>query len=583
MHRFQAMIMTRLLILVASCFAINACANVGAGPTSQMQTNTTDRPSSLQPGAQTSLMSRHRPFAVTSQTLRAVFGSDTTAADRDDIVRMVARATPRLAAAIARSSYDKLYIVDVDMGSGRVYSNHAVAKSLFAKRRRVAGKNLYFDEMGRLFAGPPADPKPLSGSNLHGVFPKIVVNPNPGTGPYRRVYSTNASGIWGDYALVSLPCNAQHVFGQDRGYIYQGGWSNGGSAVDSGLVYSINNYYSPFISVDGTEYTGGSLSVLFDTGPNPYSNLTWPCGTNVYIYFDVADNHGIISFSNITSTTDWTCGTDCNGNLNGIIAWETFPNGLRDWNDVCAGCVVKRVTSIGQSPESLSNGEWFGPVFWTNAEVGLYPGIYLTPFDQSLGGCENYPAWTSSPGPTDGCTSSPSNSSIGVGYANADSETDFITANGNNVQGQSGFTKNATNQSTYQSVVEKCPTGNDPGHGPQWYLNSYITADTQMIAQTPSNTQAPTSAATALGINVSTESYGKAAIQLYRPNGTLAATSTVSPLTNGGISYYAAGAPSGPYKVVVNGIHLASGSSCGVETSKTQTVDAGWTGATFWH
>jgi hypothetical protein len=70
----------------------------------------------------------------------------------------------------------------------------------------------------------------------------------------------------------------------------------------------------------------------------------------------------------------------------------------------CYRCVMKRMTSIGQSVTNTTNGDYFGPVKWSNASVTCdpHPGCQINgtaPYSSPwlppiLGACSEYPSWS---------------------------------------------------------------------------------------------------------------------------------------------------------------------------------------------
>ncbi len=371
---------------------------------------------------------------------------------------------------VANSSSRGLSIVVYDTLSKKTFSNNVgLRDSIVESPRAGRSSNVYVDSSGRMFAMPIQEARPVFAPTAPRIKPLYVVGNNPGNGPYRRVFSN--PGYSAEYALLALPCQFGAFFNSDQGYVYEGGWSNGGSAVDSGFQASFTAVYKPFMLIDGRGFNVNTAAQAYATGSGP-SSLSWPCGENVYLQFSTGSDAtppGII-FVQISSSTDFSC-PGCP--INGIIFLVDFPNGYQDWGATpnCNACIMKRNTTIAQvPPENLSDGSYFGTISWSNTYI--YPSYpYYDGKNHSwgsinaVGGCQNYPAWTTNPAPTDGCQSSPSGASIQVGYAGADNESDFISANGNNIQSLPSPSPNPTSSPSPSPRPSFSPSPL-PSHGP---------------------------------------------------------------------------------------------------------------------
>jgi hypothetical protein len=103
--------------------------------------------------------------------------------------------------------------------------------------------------------------------------PDYNVGPNPGTGPYRRVFTDNASSYNDESAFVTTTCT-QSLQSFESGQVYMGGWSSSGWAIDSGLeTPNGGGNWEPYMNIEGIGYTGSLITV-----GSPPSGNRWPCG-----------------------------------------------------------------------------------------------------------------------------------------------------------------------------------------------------------------------------------------------------------------------------------------------------------------
>jgi hypothetical protein len=307
-----------------------------------------------------------------------------------------------------------------------------------------------------MFAGPPVQAKPFgtgdapasSARGTRDYFPTLDRN----SGPYRRLYTspnhfesgTFPSNTFAENTFVTTPpCGSAHYKPgtRDAGDIYFGGWGSIGYSVDAGLQHTLPvsgaDQYQMFISLSG-QYLN-SASDFYHNNPFPHI----PCGTQTTMHFGVfQDSNGYLMLELTAS--------------NYAMAYEDTLNSLGPWGwtPVCTGCVLKRMTSIAQAPEDLSDGSSFGPVTWQSSNVICDVGSqgctvqgnqvaasqgFPEPYNASpwsypvIGGCMEYPQWNPTgappPYPSD-CSGQPNNGqtyAVRVNWQDAANETDQIT------------------------------------------------------------------------------------------------------------------------------------------------------------
>jgi hypothetical protein len=221
----------------------------------------------------------------------------------------------------------------------------------------------------------------------------------PGTGPYHRVYSDSAYSYMS--ANVYLPGSSQiHLVGSDTPYVYTGGWGlNGAGAVDAGFQYSptYNNW---------ALFAGGAGYSQQGAGPDRFS-----ASQTVSLSFAV-----VAAGANITDLIVTATGLDggnfSNGYVgNGQIIMESVTLAVNTANTgwVAGGSnTLKRMTSIAQSPQNLTDGSYINGVVWSNVMLGQTSANAVA---WSGGGSQSYP---STPGV------------VSVNYIDAANETDSI-------------------------------------------------------------------------------------------------------------------------------------------------------------
>jgi hypothetical protein len=119
---------------------------------------------------------------------------------------------------------------------------------------------------------------------------------------------------------------------------------------------------------------------------------------------------------------------------------KAYSNGW-DAQNHCPYCIYKRMTSIGQSTENLSDGASFGPVTWSNAAIDCSGGAgcdetpnlsgmfvnsnWISPI---LAGCMEWPQWEATgQNPGLGDCHSQSNTAVQVSWTDTADEIDFIS------------------------------------------------------------------------------------------------------------------------------------------------------------
>lgn len=172
-----------------------------------------------------------------------------------------------------------------------------------------------------------------------------------GTGPYRRVLS-KAGTYSQPYSYmetsVYLPTSS-NVYEKkgtnDTAYIYIGGSGNG-TEIDAGLQHSPTyGNWAPFINCKRV-YSHPTDTDRFKAGQ-----------TVKMVFYVSSDNHVVLEVTGITDK----------GQTKTI---KTYCNNATGWKANGVGNKMKRITSIGQSPESLSNGSYIKNVRWSNSYIG---------------------------------------------------------------------------------------------------------------------------------------------------------------------------------------------------------------------
>ena len=145
-----------------------------------------------------------------------------------------------------------------------------------------------------------------------------------------------------------VPCNSASMNNGDTPYVYTGGWGDSGDAVDAGYQFSpTNNWLTAFVKEQGQ----GQMNVM--------PNVNYVCGQEQLYTFSSGSGQIGLSVGGETSTGGYT----------GSYIYISV-NDLDNWSGTCTGCVVKRMTSIAQASEDLSDGSTFG------ATAGVQPSIY---------------------------------------------------------------------------------------------------------------------------------------------------------------------------------------------------------------
>jgi hypothetical protein len=220
------------------------------------------------------------------------------------------------------------------------------------------------------------------------VPPQYTPSTYAGTGPYRRVYGvTEYSFMSASVYLPSVP--AISLTGSDTPYIYTGGWgTNGDTAVDAGFQYSPTyNDWSLFLSVSG----GQDLS----------SNLPrFEAGQTVFLQFGATPTTGNTATLQINATGI---------NIDGTSVEQTLTEtGVADWG--AGSDTLKRMTSIAQNVQNLSDGSFIDGVDWSNSTIGLSASTEVPWLAAETGGYQSY-----------------TTSVVSVNYVNAGNETDSIS------------------------------------------------------------------------------------------------------------------------------------------------------------
>jgi hypothetical protein len=224
-----------------------------------------------------------------------------------------------------------------------------------------------------------------TGLGVLGIIGTLVWNPgvNPDTGPYYRVYSpipndANVPGFSYAEAIVTLQTSTQIILNPDSNstaFVYLGGWGgkSTGGAADAGFMYNrVKQDWSPFIAYrtpTGTKFLA--------------SSVRYKAGTKAKLCFSVPQDN--------TLSLHWE-GTpvDNNSPTSGSLEVKTFSG--YGWRADGRGCVLKRVTSLGQKPEDLDSGETHAGVVWQEIKIGTNATNAQVWDDAALGGGrQSYP------------------------------------------------------------------------------------------------------------------------------------------------------------------------------------------------
>lgn len=208
-----------------------------------------------------------------------------------------------------------------------------------------------------------------------------------GTGPYRRV-SSNAGTKSQPYTYmettVTLPSKSNiKENGKDTAYVYIGGSGNG-TEIDAGLQHSPTyDNWAPIINCNSV-YSHPSDTDRFKGGQ-----------TVKMVFYVSADNKVVLQVSGTTDKGQYkTITTYCNT----ATGWKA--NGI--------GNTMKRVTSIGQSPENLSSGSYILGVKWANSYIGTTSSKHQ---------------WLANDTLASGSICYPNKTKVTVNYVNAGEET----------------------------------------------------------------------------------------------------------------------------------------------------------------
>lgn len=343
-----------------------------------------------------------------------------------ELIRQIAAVSPLFRQTLVLNPHGKIVIVDLQ---GRIHINDAKLNGAFGPLSSVANRpNAFRYPSGQIVDFPVMQPMPRmlgrSRPNLtqRSLHPLIFITPNPGTGPYRRIYTYG--GYYGEAANISLPCSTHYMAPTDTGYIYMGGWGDDGSqegfGIDAGLQYSSTFFdYAPFIRFANSPTPIGPT--LWSANHNGY--LRWTCGQTIGMAFSANADPAL-------GTTDFFLQTHAGGlylDTNGNYQWSNLYDYIDvaiqqpgvPWNGWGAGpyscsasssCILKFMTSIAQPSDSFLDQSSFQNIGWGLQGVATYHlDVKLHMLNtNNTQSCENYPTWTANPFPFDGCNNSPS-------------------------------------------------------------------------------------------------------------------------------------------------------------------------------
>jgi hypothetical protein len=219
--------------------------------------------------------------------------------------------------------------------------------------------------------------------------PQYTPSTYAGTGPYRRVYGKTEYSFMS--ANVYLPSKSGiSLTGSDTPYIYTGGWGTGGAAaVDAGFQYSPTyNDWSLFLNVSG----GQSLS----SDPLP----RFKAGQTVLLQFGATPTTGNSATLQINATGI---------NIDNTSVEQTLTStGVADWG--AGSDTLKRMTSIAQNVQNLTDGSFIDGVDWSDSTIGLSASTEVPWLAAETGGYQSY-----------------TTSVVSVNYVDAGNETDSIS------------------------------------------------------------------------------------------------------------------------------------------------------------
>jgi hypothetical protein len=264
-----------------------------------------------------------------------------------DVIRAVMLSEPQWAR-------ESVTFIDKDW---RVYANRRALLNTVRIGRLVPGEtNLYFDQSGREFPGPPLTEKPRRETQgtrypLYGAPP-----PTTSTGPYRRVYSD--PGIWYEGSMYTdIPYGATNSSSEgpngDTGYVYSGGWSStGNDQVDAGLQYSANRGVSNIFYRDAFNYNGVR-------GGGAFSDLSVDFASNATLEVDFIIGSGTCTSNcqftfNSNTLSAFVFGDYAYGQGYGGKTMAFYPHDINDWKS--STTVLKAMVSIGQNGNTRPDG-----------------------------------------------------------------------------------------------------------------------------------------------------------------------------------------------------------------------------------
>lgn len=280
-------------------------------------------------------------------------------------------------------------------GDGKAYANKPGLLELFETPTQT-GQNQYRFKNGEVINYPALTQKPQQNlaDGMLGRRPLISplsVTPTPtgGSGPYRRVYSK--PGYAWQQSKVHLSTSANISTGREinimdistgeTAFTYAGGWGDLGGAVDAGFQYSsTNDDWALFIryEVPGS----GSLQ-------HAATGVRFRANQDVSLKFLVMSNNNVQTVASGLSIAGKSQTLTVIQNMDPSFGWHL--NG--------SGNVLKRMTSIGQSPpEDLTTGSYHKKVHWYNSVIGLSSTNNHVWISADSGGAHSYPNATVSSG-----------------------------------------------------------------------------------------------------------------------------------------------------------------------------------------
>ena len=273
---------------------------------------------------------------------------------------------------------DRENVVFVDLDDHPYANRPSLLREIYQPKK--IGRDRFLDDQGEPFVAPPFPAKPQPPVSFRPmVWPPAVY---AGSGPYRQVYSkvpasaTAAGSSW-ESATIHLPGSTNISIADptsETAFVYMGGWGGTGSggAVDAGWQYSsVNNNWSAVVRREGSAQWSYATRYNADQDVN-------------LKFYAPADNQVAIAWT----ATPYPTGTR-------IQRTMTFAMGAGyGWKANGNGCILKRMTSIGQDTEDFTTGSYIHNTHWSACLLGTSSTSNAAWGATNTGGFFNYPNTT---------------------------------------------------------------------------------------------------------------------------------------------------------------------------------------------